>query len=98
MFSSFGVAFQAILDPNRSPSAEMLVSVLWRPYWQMFGELFIDDATTGMGEAQAFKLILIHVYVFSIVILLTKHTKTETGYFNMHIYVLEDCFLPLYGS
>ena len=46
---SFGVAFQAILNPAQPVSADVLVDVLWRPYWQMFGELFIDDATTGMG-------------------------------------------------
>ena len=49
---SFGVAFQAILNPNQPVSVEVLVDVLWRPYWQMFGELFIDDATTGMGKCR----------------------------------------------
>ena len=46
---SFGVAFQAILHPNQSPSWTTLIDILWRPYWQMFGELFLDDVSTGMG-------------------------------------------------
>ncbi|ELT91987.1 hypothetical protein CAPTEDRAFT_196769 [Capitella teleta] len=47
---SFGVAFQAILDSNQPPSWTLLVNVIWRPYWQMFGELFLEDATDGMGR------------------------------------------------
>ena len=46
---SFGVAFQALLDPNQPPSWGMFSDILWRSYWQMFGELLIDDATEGMG-------------------------------------------------
>ena len=53
---SFGAAFQAILDPNKPPSWGLLVDILWRPYWQMFGELFIDDATTGMGRLLGFTI------------------------------------------
>lgn len=44
---SFGVAFQALLDPNKPPSWDLLVDILWRSYWQMYGELLIDDG--GMG-------------------------------------------------
>ena len=47
---SFGVAFQAILHPNQAPSWTTLGDVLWRPYWQMFGELFLDDVSEGMGS------------------------------------------------
>jgi len=46
---SFGIAFQAILHPNQPLSWSMLADVIWRPYWQMFGELFLDDVSTGMG-------------------------------------------------
>jgi len=47
---SFGVAFQAILHPNQTPSWLTLIDIVWRPYWQMFGELFLDDVSVGMGS------------------------------------------------
>ena len=50
---SFGVAFQAILHPNQQPSWATVVDIVWRPYWQMFGELFLEDSTGGMGESMA---------------------------------------------
>ena len=46
---SFGIAFQAIISPNQPPSWNVVADVLWRPYWQMYGELFIEDVTEGMG-------------------------------------------------
>jgi len=46
---SFGIAFQAILHPNQRPSLTTLGDILWRPYWQMFGELFLEDVSTEMG-------------------------------------------------
>ena len=44
----FGVAFQAILYPYQSPSWSTLVDILYRPFWQMFGEPFLDDLSQGM--------------------------------------------------
>lgn len=38
----YGVAKQAVLFPN-SGLYDAVVGVLNRPYWQMYGELFIDD-------------------------------------------------------
>jgi len=49
----FGVAFQAILHPYQSPSWSTLVDILYRPFWQMFGELFLDDLSQGMGSYPA---------------------------------------------
>lgn len=50
----YGVAKQAVLFPN-SGLYDAVVGVLNRPYWQMYGELFIDDiledkvnCTTGL--------------------------------------------------
>ena len=44
---SFGIAFQSILGPNQPPSWNLLADLLWRPYWQMFGELFVEDSDLG---------------------------------------------------
>ena len=57
---SFGVAYQAILNPNAPLSWDTVVDILWRPYWQMFGELMLDDDGDGdavmqMGMMQARK-------------------------------------------
>ena len=46
---SFGVAFQAFISPNAEPSLYLLGHVLWRPYWQMLGEIFVDEVHEGMG-------------------------------------------------
>ncbi|KAL3875816.1 hypothetical protein ACJMK2_033731, partial [Sinanodonta woodiana] len=40
---SFGVAYQANLFPNSEPSWYLLKSVVYMPYWQMFGELSLDQ-------------------------------------------------------
>ena len=50
---SFGVAFQAILNPNQTPSWTTFGDILYRPYWEMFGELFLME-DPGMGEFQIY--------------------------------------------
>ena len=47
---SFGITFQALLDPNKESSWSLLADVLWRPYWQMYGELMTADVLTEMGN------------------------------------------------
>ncbi|XP_077979889.1 transient receptor potential cation channel subfamily M member-like 2 [Glandiceps talaboti] len=39
----FGIATEAILYPNMKPRFEILVKSLYRPYWQLYGELFLDE-------------------------------------------------------
>ena len=53
---SFGVAFQALVDPNKEQSWELLRNVFWRGYWQMLGEMFLEDSTEGMGNICTDKL------------------------------------------
>ncbi|XP_065053971.1 transient receptor potential cation channel subfamily M member-like 2 isoform X2 [Rhopilema esculentum] len=50
----YGVAFQSVRFP-RTPIGKALIGVLNKPYWQMYGELFIEDiledqknCTTGL--------------------------------------------------
>ncbi|ELT96530.1 hypothetical protein CAPTEDRAFT_216067 [Capitella teleta] len=46
----FGVAFQGLLHPHQEPSFNVLAGILWRPYWSMFGQLYIDEGdVSGMG-------------------------------------------------
>ena len=44
---AYGVAIQAIIDPYREFSLEtigkVLFSIVFMPYWQMYGELSLED-------------------------------------------------------
>lgn len=40
---SFGVAYTANLYPNSELSWNVLKNVVYLPYWQMYGELFLED-------------------------------------------------------
>ncbi|XP_078316710.1 transient receptor potential cation channel subfamily M member-like 2 isoform X4 [Crassostrea virginica] len=40
---SFGVAYQANLYPNAPANWLVLKDVLYHPYWQMYGELFLEN-------------------------------------------------------
>ena len=40
---SYGVALQAIMFPNEKSWKRIFQGVFYYPYWQMFGELFLDE-------------------------------------------------------
>ncbi|XP_069123673.1 transient receptor potential cation channel subfamily M member-like 2 isoform X2 [Argopecten irradians] len=40
---SFGIAYQANLFPNDPPTWTLLKQVVYLPYWQMYGELFLEN-------------------------------------------------------
>ena len=44
---AYGVAQQAILYPNEAASWSMLSRIFFRPYFQVYGELFVDPPDTG---------------------------------------------------
>ena len=58
---AYGVAIQAIIDPYREFSLEtigkVLFSIVFMPYWQMYGELSLEDIavqdSTGCWNAEA---------------------------------------------
>lgn len=39
---SFGIITQANLYPNSEPTFQLLKNVVYLPYWQMYGELFLE--------------------------------------------------------
>ena len=45
---AYGVAQQAILFPYESGSWNLIPKVFFRPYFQVYGELFIEDTSHGM--------------------------------------------------
>ena len=59
---AYGVAIQAIIDPYRELSldtiGEVLFSIVFMPYWQMYGELSLEDIevedSTGCWNTEAF--------------------------------------------
>ena len=40
---AYGVASQALRYPNSEPSWSLLKDVVYKPYWQMYGELFLEE-------------------------------------------------------
>ena len=40
---AYGVASQALRYPNSPLSFTLLKDVVYKPYWQMYGELFLDE-------------------------------------------------------
>lgn len=40
---SFGVTYQANLFPNAPRSWSLLKNIVYLPYWQMYGELFLEN-------------------------------------------------------
>jgi len=49
---SFGIMYQANLFPNSPPSWLLLKQVFYIPYWQMYGELFLEnmEGRVGLGS------------------------------------------------
>uniref|UniRef100_H2ZBY8 TRPM SLOG domain-containing protein n=1 Tax=Ciona savignyi TaxID=51511 RepID=H2ZBY8_CIOSA len=63
---SYGVASQALLYPNETDVGKAIQGVLSKPYWQIYGELFLSEIHFDPGNllAKAFNIPLI-VFVFS---------------------------------
>lgn len=40
---AFGIAQQAILYPNQPISIDLVLALVRKSYWQMYGELFLED-------------------------------------------------------
>ena len=48
---AYGLASQAILYPNTPFSLTLMKEIVRKPYWQMYGELFLEEIE---GENQIF--------------------------------------------
>eukprot|EP00730_Choanoeca_flexa_P005209 TRINITY_DN11904_c0_g1_i7.p1 TRINITY_DN11904_c0_g1~~TRINITY_DN11904_c0_g1_i7.p1 ORF type:complete len:1110 (+),score=209.84 TRINITY_DN11904_c0_g1_i7:56-3331(+) len=46
---AYGVAAQAIIWPNRSMDSQTFENVLFRPYFQIYGEMFLEDINEESG-------------------------------------------------
>ena len=40
---SYGIAAHAIMYPNSPGEAQLFVDIFRKPYWQMYGELFLEE-------------------------------------------------------
>ncbi|XP_062874269.1 transient receptor potential cation channel subfamily M member 3 isoform X5 [Trichomycterus rosablanca] len=47
---SFGVARQAILNPNEDPSWMLARNIFFMPYWMIYGEVFADQIDPPCGQ------------------------------------------------
>lgn len=65
---SFGVARQAILNPNEDPSWMLARNIFFMPYWMIYGEVFADqiDRKFGCKLLIQQKLQIIYMYVVCI--------------------------------
>ncbi|XP_052079380.1 transient receptor potential cation channel subfamily M member-like 2 [Mytilus californianus] len=39
----FGVIYQSTMYPNSTPSFQLFKEIIYMPYWQLYGELFLDQ-------------------------------------------------------
>lgn len=56
---SFGVARQAILNPNEDPSWMLARNIFFMPYWMIYGEVFADQIDRKFGSTVSSFLIKI---------------------------------------
>ena len=51
---AYGVASHAILYPQGEPSWSLISKIFFRPYFQIYGELFLEslEDTSAQGEAK----------------------------------------------
>ncbi|XP_039250889.2 transient receptor potential cation channel subfamily M member-like 2 isoform X1 [Styela clava] len=40
---AYGVASQALLYPGETSFSQIIVGIIYKPYWQIYGELFLDE-------------------------------------------------------
>ena len=43
----FGIASQALLDPNHPPGWRLFTNILWRPYWAVYRERHLHGVNAG---------------------------------------------------
>uniref|UniRef100_A0A6Q2ZLT4 Transient receptor potential cation channel, subfamily M, member 3 n=1 Tax=Esox lucius TaxID=8010 RepID=A0A6Q2ZLT4_ESOLU len=54
---SFGVARQAILNPNEDPSWMLARNIFFMPYWMIYGEVFADQIDRNCTHTHIYPLI-----------------------------------------
>ncbi|XP_069140029.1 transient receptor potential cation channel subfamily M member 8-like isoform X2 [Argopecten irradians] len=54
---AYGISSQALLYKQRRPSWIILKDVFYFPYWQLFGEIFLDDLNTDSDCVEAARAI-----------------------------------------
>ena len=52
----YGVTVRALKYPNVAASWSLIPNILYIPYWNMFGELFVQD---GRGNDYSYYIILL---------------------------------------
>ncbi|CAD5126251.1 DgyrCDS14416 [Dimorphilus gyrociliatus] len=74
---SYGVVSQGLRHPNASLDWNLLKNIIYKPYWQMYGELFLDDiegnnqdCNNSCPEKSWLALILFAIYMVIVNILL----------------------------
>ena len=65
---AYGVAQQAILYPDEPASWSVLSGVFYKPYFQVYGELFMEAPDTSKSH-EYLSYIILHIYIAYYIIL-----------------------------
>ncbi|XP_070551223.1 transient receptor potential cation channel subfamily M member 1-like [Ptychodera flava] len=49
--ASFGIAREALSNPNMKPHILLMFQSLYKPYWQLYGELFLEEDEVAVENA-----------------------------------------------
>ncbi|XP_067944545.1 transient receptor potential cation channel subfamily M member-like 2 [Watersipora subatra] len=104
----FGVVTQTILEPESKLNYDLSTSVVYRPYFQMYGELFLEDYQGYRSLLLAFYMILTNVLLLNLLIAMFSYTfekvqeKSEILWkYNYYAVVYEHFdrpYIPLIGT
>ncbi|XP_067945042.1 transient receptor potential cation channel subfamily M member-like 2 [Watersipora subatra] len=70
----FGVVTQAIIFPESVLNDVLIRNIIYKPYYQMYGELFLEDYQTGFTSyLLGFYLILTNILLLNLLIAMFSH-------------------------
>ncbi|XP_067944738.1 transient receptor potential cation channel subfamily M member-like 2 [Watersipora subatra] len=70
----FGVVTQAIIFPESVLNDVLIRNIVYKPYYQMYGELFLEDYQTGFTSILlGFYMILTNIFLLNLLIAMFSH-------------------------
>ena len=100
----FGVILQSIVNPETELKWDILNAVFYYPYFQMYGEIFLEDGLFKTGIVLQVFVTLLSVQIFYLIFLLERfctlqipncmHVFTQPTLFEREFCILDHCWLP----
>ncbi|XP_067945051.1 transient receptor potential cation channel subfamily M member-like 2 [Watersipora subatra] len=104
----FGVVSQTIIEPESKLNYDLITSVVYRPYFHMYGELFLEDYQGYRSLLLALYMILTNVLLLNLLIAMFSYTfekvqeRSEILWkYNYYAIVCEHVdrpYIPLVGT